>query len=127
MNEGQILEIGQAWAAAERREDVAALDDLLDDDFVAVGPRGFILNREQWLDRYRSGSLENDAFDWQDVSVRHYGDAAVAIGVQTQQAAHQGHQTSGRFRVSHVYVRKGDRWLIANIQLSGPIPDIPPG
>jgi hypothetical protein len=44
----------------------------------------------------------------------------------TTQAAYQGHDASGRFRVTHVYVRKADGWLIANIQLSGPIPDMPP-
>jgi hypothetical protein len=99
----------------------------LDDDFAAAGPRGFVLNREQWLDRYRSDNLKNEAFAWQDVSVRQYGEAAVGIGIQMQQAAYQGHAASGRFRVSHVYVRKGDRWLIASIQLSGPIPEAPPG
>jgi hypothetical protein len=60
------------------------------------------------------------------VSVRQYGDAAIATGIQTQQTAYRGNDASGRFRVSHVYVRKGDRWLFASIQLSGPIPDMPP-
>ncbi|HEU5326797.1 MAG TPA: nuclear transport factor 2 family protein, partial [Thermomicrobiales bacterium] len=55
-----ILELGHRWTEAEQHADVATLATLLADDFVAVGPRGFVLNREQWLDRYRAGDLRND-------------------------------------------------------------------
>src|SRR5215510_10080131 len=126
MSKQQILDLGQHWADAEQWMDAAALEAILDNDFVAVGPRGFVLNRQQWLDRYRSGDLRNDRFEWQDVSVREYGDAAIAVGIQTQQTAWQGQDASGRFRVTQVYVRKADRWFIANIHISGPIPDMPP-
>ncbi len=50
----------------------------------------------------------------------------IATGIQAQRAAYQGYNASGRFQVIHVYVRKAYRWLIASIQLSGPIPDMPP-
>ena len=126
MTAESILELGRRWAEAEQRADDATLAALLADDFVAVGPRGFVLNREQWLDRYRAGDLWNDTFAWQDVSVRVYGETAVAVGIQAQQTSYQGHDASGRFRVTQIAVRQGDRWLIAGLHLSGPIPDMPP-
>jgi hypothetical protein len=94
--------------------------------FTQPGPRGFVLNRQQWLDRYGSGDLKNDRFDWQDVSVREYGEAAIAVGIQTQQTTWQGQDASGRFRVNQVYIRQANRWLIVSIHISGPIPDMPP-
>lgn len=121
-----ILELGRRWAEAEQHADVATLATLLADDFVAVGPRGFVLNREQWLDRYRAGDLRNDTFSWQDVSVRIYGEIAVAVGVQAQQSSYQGHDASGRFRATQLAVRQGDGWKIAGLHLSGPIPDMAP-
>ena len=127
MTHEQILDLGRRWADAELQGDADALDALLADDFVAVGPRGFVLNRQQWLDRYRSGDLRNEAFSWQDVAVRDYGEAAIAVGVQAQRTFYQGHDASGRFRLTLVAVRRGDRWLIAGLHLSGPIPDVPPG
>lgn len=114
----QILELGQRWVAAEREGDVAALDALLDPEFIGVGPRGFVLSREQWLERYRTGGLRNQAFSWEGVQVRDYGEAAIVVGVQSQQSTYQGHDAGGRFRGTQVVVRKNGRWLIAGMHLS---------
>jgi len=46
MSKQPILDVGQQWADAEQRADIAALDRPLDDDFAAVGLRGFVLNRQ---------------------------------------------------------------------------------
>lgn len=127
MTHEQILDLIRRWAEAELHADVAALDALLAADFIGVGPRGFVLKRQQWLDRYRSGDLRNDAFSLQDVSMRDYGEAAVAVGIQDQCTTFQGHNASGQFRVSLVFVRQAGCWLIAGWQASGPIPDVPPG
>jgi hypothetical protein len=121
----QVLDLIQRLAAAERAGDVAALDVLLDPQFVGIGPRGFVLTREQWLERYRTGSLQNQEFAWEDVQVRDFRDAAVSLGVQAQQTTYQGHDSSGRFRGTLVTVRKDGRWLIASVHLS-PLAE-PPG
>ncbi len=125
MTQQQIQNLGQRWADAERRADVDALDALFSDDFSAIGPRGFVLNRQQWLDRYRSGSIKNETFTWQETGVRAYRDAIIATGTQTQQSTYQGQDASGRFRTTLVYVHGKNGWRIALIQLSGPIPDMP--
>ena len=126
MAEGHpVLTLGQHWADAERAMDAPALDALLDPDFMAIGPRGFVLDRAQWLDRYRSG-LHNSAFSWEDVRVRDFGETAIAIGIQDQQATYQGNDASGRFRISHVFVHRDGRWRIAHIQVSGPLMEARP-
>ncbi|MGI8857712.1 MAG: nuclear transport factor 2 family protein [Thermomicrobiales bacterium] len=113
-----LKELGQEWAGAELRGDTATLDHMLADDFVGIGPRGFMLTKEQWLARYQSGDLRQHAFTWDEVAVRMYGDAAVATGRQTQQGTFQGHDIAGQFRVTQVFVRQGGRWLLAALQLS---------
>lgn len=123
----QILELVRQWADAEQRSDVDFLAQNLTDDFVGVGPRGFLLTKEQWLARYQSGDLRNESFALDELAVRAYGDAAVAIGRQTQRTQFQGRDVGGRFRATLMLVRQGGRWLIAGWQASGPIPDTPPG
>lgn len=106
------------WIDAEARGDAAVLDALLDGDFRGDGPRGFVLTKEQWLDRYRTGDLTNQAFTWDETKVRVYDDTAVVMGVQVQTALYQGEDCSGRFQGTLVAVRRGDRWSIVNVQLS---------
>jgi hypothetical protein len=46
---GQLERLGEEWAAAELRGDTVALDRILAEDFVAVGPRGFVEEQGRWL------------------------------------------------------------------------------
>jgi ketosteroid isomerase-like protein len=118
------------WAEAERRGDAETLRGLLVDDFVGIGPFGFTLTKDQWLERYASRELVHEAFALEEVAVRHYGDAAVAVGVQDQQTTWRGQPASGRFRAGLVLVRSDDAWALAGVQLSlmGPPPGVtPPG
>lgn len=57
MHTWQVEQLGEEWAAAELRGDTASLERILAEDFVAVGPRDFMLTREQWFSRHDSGNL----------------------------------------------------------------------
>lgn len=114
----EIDQLEQSWADAELRGDHHLLAGLLADDFAGVGPLGFVLTKQQWLDRYRSGGLVNEAFAWGEASYRVYGDAAIAVGKQTQTASVHGRDASGEFRVTHVFVRSGSAWRLASAHLS---------
>jgi Domain of unknown function (DUF4440) len=63
----QIYELGVRWVAAELDADIATLDALVTDDFHLVGPYGFVLAKQQWLDRYRSGDFVTTAMTWHDI------------------------------------------------------------
>src|SRR4051812_19762050 len=75
-----IEKLTQDWAGAELRGDTDVLNRTLTDDFIGVGPFGFMLNKDQWLKRYASGDLHYDAFILDEAQVRNYGDAAVVVG-----------------------------------------------
>nr|WSY57209.1 nuclear transport factor 2 family protein [Streptomyces sp. NBC_00886] len=115
----EILDLVDRWAAAEQRNDAGQLDGLLTPDFTGVGPVGFVISREQWLDRFGKG-LDNRAFAVEDPQIRTYGDTAVVVGIQAQETSVRGKDSSGRFRISLVAVRPADRWLLANVHI-GPL------
>jgi SnoaL-like domain len=46
------------------------------------------------------------------------GEAAIAIGRQTQQANYRGQPADGSFRVTQVAIRRGHRWALAGLHLS---------
>jgi hypothetical protein len=122
-----ILELGARWVRAELAADVETLGTLATDDFHLVGPFGFVLDKQQWLDRYGSGDLRTTALDWRDVDARQYADTVVTIATQSQQAAYRGNPTNGDFRITTVFVRDHGRWVMASIQLSPTTPPPTPG
>ncbi|SDY06910.1 protein of unknown function [Amycolatopsis xylanica] len=123
--EEEIRALGKRWATAEEQGDRQALDELTVDGFRLVGPVGFVLGKEQWLARYDGGALVTESIDWSDVEILDLGDTAIAIGVHAQVASYQGNPANGRFRATHVVVRRDDQWRLASIHLSpigGPAP-----
>ncbi|MGA8116699.1 MAG: nuclear transport factor 2 family protein [Actinocatenispora sp.] len=121
----QIRDLARRWVEAEEAADVATLDGLSTEDFTLVGPVGFVLDKQQWLDRYRGGALVTRSLAWDDLTVREYGDAAVVVGLHTQRAEHQGNPVNGQFRGTHIVVRAGGDWLLAGVHLS-PVGGPPP-
>lgn len=114
----QLDDLSKQWMEAECRGDGEALDALAATGFTLVGPLGFVLVKDQWVSRYREGALVTHEMSWTDVTVREYGETAVAIGVLTQRASFQGAPADGRFRVTQITVRDGDRRLLAGLHYS---------
>jgi ketosteroid isomerase-like protein len=121
----ELRELDRRWAAAEIEADVSTLDALAVEDFMLVGPAGFVLSKQQWLDRYREGDLRTRSLSFEDATIRVYGDAAVTIGRHIQEAEYRGHPVNGEFRATHVAVRNGSEWRLAGQHLS-PIAGQPP-
>src|SRR6266566_6080030 len=78
------------WAGAELQGDVSFLGNALANDFVAIGPLGFMLSKEDWLQRHGSGDLKYTAFNMSDLNIRFYGDAAIVTSRQTQKGNYKG-------------------------------------
>jgi ketosteroid isomerase-like protein len=112
----EVLALVDRLAVAEVRGDPALLDALLAEQFVGVGPLGFVLSRQQWLERFRNG-LENRSFSIGDPQVHDHGTAAVVVGVLDQQTVWQGRDNSGRFRITLVAVQMAGGWRLVGIHI----------
>ncbi len=114
--------LANAWAAAELGGDTASLKEILADDFVAVGPRGFVLSGIQWIARHDTGSLEYRSFGLDEAEVRTYGDAAIVVCRQTAARVYEDengrYDIDERFRATLVFVRQEGNWRLAGLQLS---------
>src|SRR5262249_26554880 len=108
-----IEHVIQEWAGAELRGDTDFLSRNLTDDFIGVGPFGFMLTREQWVNRYASGDLHYDAFTLDEAQIRVHGDAAIVVGRQSQAGNHQGRPLPPGGRATLIWVREDGRWLLA--------------
>jgi hypothetical protein len=114
-----ISELAHQWTDAELHGDTEALDRLLDADFVAVGPLGFMLTKAEWIDRHGSGDLTYQSLTWEPGPTRSYGEVAVTIGTQTARTTYRGTAVPfGRLRITQIAVRHGDRWVLAGLHMS---------
>src|SRR5258708_39572392 len=88
--EQEVARLADAWATAELQGDTAFLERLLSDDFIGVGPLGFLLSRQEWLARVQSRGLKYTPHTPEEVTGRADNEAANLIGHLTPGAAHRG-------------------------------------
>src|SRR5438309_6445277 len=71
-SEADVLERAEEWRKAELQGDVAVLERILAADFIGIGPRGLVLNKEAWLGRHASGDLKYLSLEQRDPILRKY-------------------------------------------------------
>jgi hypothetical protein len=120
MTNDEVIETGRRWMAAEEAGDTATLDTLLTDDFRGIGAMGFVLDKQQWLDRFRNPDrhLSYSSLRWDDVDVVVHGDAAIAIARVEQHGRVGDRPIDGTFRMTQILVRTDAGQRVAGIQYS---------
>ena len=120
MTATEIAKLLNRFAEAQRLSDLDALSELLTGDFKLVGQLGFVVPKQQWLEQFRSGVLQIESLEWDDVDIRTraYADFAIAIGRLTQTVTYADKRADGAFRVTAVAVGDGGSWHLAGAHYS---------
>ena len=111
----EVAQLVDTWATAEFRGDTAFLEQCLADDFVGIGPLGFLLSKQEWLARHQGGGMKYDVHSLDESRVRVYPEAAIVIGRLTQQATYQGNPMNVQMRTTLVFVRQQEQWQLAGL------------
>jgi ketosteroid isomerase-like protein len=107
------------WTQAELHGDAASLDGFLVDDFVGVGPLGFLLSKQEWLARFAPGGMKYGAFSLEEAQVRDYGDTAVVVGRQSQSGTFRGNPLPyATVRTTLVLLNRSGGWRMASASMS---------
>ncbi len=120
MTTTDIHDVLRRWTDAERNGNRDGLDALLTDDFVGIGPVGFMLPKPAWLERF-GPDLRYDSLELDEITSRDYGDASVVVARQHAAGEARGNPVPGDTRVSFVVVPSaggGEQRRIASIQYS---------
>ena len=115
---GELKRLVEDWASAELRGDAASLGSTLADVFIGIGPRGFMLTKDQGLERHESGKLRYRCIRWDEVQVRLYGDAVVVTGRQSAEGEYEDYDLKDQFRATLIFVKQQGRRLLAGLHLS---------
>ena len=95
-------------------------DGAADRGLQLVGPLGFVVPRDLWLNQFESGALKMESLEWDEVDIRThaYANCAIAIGKLTQTATYADSRSDGAFRVSVIAVGYGVSWQLAGAHYS---------
>jgi hypothetical protein len=113
--EQEVVQLADTWARAEVQGNTAFLDKLLAEDFVGIGPLGFLLTKQEWLARHQSGEMKYTVHSLEEVGVRGYDQAALLVGRLTQEATFRGNPMNVQMRTTLVFVRKAGQWFLAGL------------
>src|ERR1044071_4635583 len=117
--EQTVRDLEQKYRDAVMRQDVAAVSNLLADDFVATSSRGEIRDKAREVDDIRpTPEFKMEAFDLDDINVRACGGTAVVTGRSRLQVAFKGKSNTGLFRYTRVYVKRNGGWQVVAQQLT---------
>lgn len=112
----EILVLQRSFDDAELHADTQRLGALLVDDFLSIGERGFVLDKEQWIGRHKD--FRYLSIETSEVDVRRYERTAILRCVQRSRATWRGDEMSLATRMSQVWVEQPDGWRLAAIQFS---------
>ena len=119
--DGEIRQADAEFHRAFQAEDSAALEKLLTTDFLWTHSTGEVWTKGEILGRIRSGKLQYDIAETDDVKVYLYKDTAVVSGHATRR--YPGKDTFW-LRYTAVYVKVNGKWMAAAFHSSHvPAPD----
>ena len=115
----EVTQAMEAFRQASLANDADRLDALMADDCTVILVTGRLVMKPQFLAVVRGGSLAIDAFSYDDVAVRIYGNTAVVTHILHIKERISGAPVTGRFRSTRVLL-KGDRgWRFVAIHSTG--------
>lgn len=110
--EQEIIRLVHARSEALVKSDVDAMRAILHPDFVYVNAGGYVSDRESYLGRFVD---PDDAPTWElqdvsEISVRIFGDMAIANCRVHDVATWKEHRMDASFRSTFVYLNTPDGW-----------------
>ncbi len=118
--ERYIIESEGQWALSVATGRTADVERILADDYRGVGPDGNLAGKAEMIAGTPASAAEFISNRLNAVTVRFYGDTAVAQGSETWERRH-GPMTRGRFVWTDTWIRRDGRWrIVASEDLVAP-------
>lgn len=115
----EIDRLEDHWRKAILSGNVAAMDSLLSDDYMAITANGTLQSKDETLADMRNGALHIKSIEVTDRKVRFYGTTALVTSrAEVSGMTPEGH-LEGSYRYTRVYARDaGGVWRIVSFEAS---------
>ena len=113
-----LITLEGQFAQAIVKADVDALDNIVSDDWIIIGPEGRVISKSAFFEVTRSGALTHSSMESDETRVRLYGDTAIVTARVVTAGAYQGQAFTTRERSTDVFVRQHGHWKCVLTQLT---------
>lgn len=117
-----IEKADRMFADAMVRADLVTLANTYGDDYVFTDPSGRVSRKGERLESFKRGAIKIRSQEISDLHVSVYGGVAVETGKLVSHATRDGKDSSGTFRFTRVWVKRGGRWQTVAFQETRIIP-----
>lgn len=114
--EKAIVQMEKDWTEAGIKKDVATLDRILADDWMAIDFEGKTMTKAAAIADMKSGASTNASVELGEMKVRVYGDTAIVQGSDTEKSTYKGKDSSGHYVWTDVFVKRNGRWRAVSSQ-----------
>ncbi len=109
--QSKIIALEKAWNQAYKIGDIKALDALLDNAIVLVNDDGSVQSKKEFLASVRATNSQEQQVAPESMSVRVFGNTAIASGVMRVKGVEGGKPYVRREQFVDTWVNKGGKWV----------------
>ena len=118
-SEQAVREQEAVYANAVKRQDIAALQSMLAEEFLATSSRGELRNEAMELDDLKPNpEYSMDDFRLDDIRVRVFDNTAIVTGREILEVRYNKQPLTNLLRYTRVYVKRAAGWQIVGQQLT---------
>ncbi len=109
--QAKVIALEKAWNQAYKLGDAKALSALLDNALVLVEDDGSLKSKAEFLASVKSTAGNEEQVDPESISVRMFGQTAIAVGVLAAKGSRGGKPYVRRERFVDTWIYKGGNWV----------------
>jgi ketosteroid isomerase-like protein len=113
---GEVIQAERAWVEAHRRLDIAALEQLMADEYRHIQADGKVVDKAADLASYQTGDRFWEFAESDEYDVQLHGQTAVLIGRWRAKGINAGERFDYAARFISVYVKRDGRWQMVAAQ-----------
>jgi ketosteroid isomerase-like protein len=107
----QVLALEKAWNQAFKAADIKALDSILDNSLILVEDDGSLKTKSEFLASIKAATVNEEQVAPESLTVRVFGNTAIAIGVIATKETKGGRSVVHRERFIDTWIKKGGSWI----------------
>ena len=118
--EQELIALENNWSQASVKRDGAVLPRFYADEYIFTNEDGVVTNKAKEIANITGGTFKLNAYKFENMAVRVYGNVAVVTGQNTIKGTWEDieRDISGPYRFTDVFVKREGRWQCVASQAS---------